>query len=138
MSLLEMPQLWKGGITGIPFAAVLLLPASQASAQTARTEYQTQLSRAEAEILVYLMPVSKQLRTRGFDVGWEVREGKDSFHFFVYNTKRKCKDGCSVTVGYYTVNVLTAIVTDDELNKVVSNQEMRGVQGILRRAHHLP
>jgi hypothetical protein len=133
MSLLE-----KVGITGILFAAVLLLPASQTTAQTAQTEHQTQLSRAEAEILVYLMPVSKQLRTRGFDVGWEFRDGKDSFHFSVYNTKRKCKEGCSVAVGNYTVSALTAVVTDDDLNKIISNQEMRGVQAILRRAHHVP
>src|ERR1039458_972692 len=102
MSLLvEMLQLRKVGITGILFCAVLLLTASRTTAQTARTEYQTQLSRAEAEILVYLMPVSKQPRARGFDVGWEVRDGKDSFRFSVYDTKRKCKEGCSATAGNY-------------------------------------
>ena len=108
------------------------------AAQTAPPDAQTKLTRTEAEILVYLMPAAKQLRTHGFDVGWEIRGDEDSFHFSFYNSKRKCKEGCSVMVGNYTVNALTAVVSDDDLNKVVSNQEMCGVEAILRRAHHIP
>jgi len=117
--------------------ALLVLAASPSTAQTTRTDEQTKLSRTEAEILVYLMPVSQQLRRQGFDVGWEIRQDGDWLHFSVYNSKRKCK-GCSATVGNYTVNASTATVTDDDLNKVVSGREMRGVKAILRRAHRIP
>lgn len=138
MSLLRVSNLIALGTTSVLCAALLLLGSLASAAQTSRPGGQTKLSRTEAEILVYLMPIAKQLRTHGFDVGWEIREDEDSFHFSVYNSKRKCKEGCSVTVGNYTVNALTAVVTDDDLNKVVTNQEMRGIGAILRRAHHIP
>jgi hypothetical protein len=96
------------------------------------------LSLSEAEILIYLMPVSKELRKQGFDVGWELEKtpsGSDSFHFWVYNAKRKCQ-GCSVTIGSFAVNKNTAEIENIDLGKVVTNKEIRGVQAILRRAHH--
>ena len=112
-------------------AVMLLLSASYATAQNTQFEHTTGLSRSEAELLIYFMPVSKQPRSKDFAVGWDIREDADSFHFWVFNAKRKC-EGCSVTIGNYSVNKLTFVVTDDDLNKPVTNREIRGVQAILR------
>jgi len=117
--------------TGAVLISFLLITFTPASAGDTKQP----LSRTEAEILIYLMPVSKALRKQGFDVGWEVREAAESFDFWVYNSKRKCPEGCSVTVGNYSVNKYTSEVTSEDLGKSVSNQEMRGVQRIIRRAH---
>ena len=124
--------------TRIPLAmclAVLALPCIAAAAgDTPGQQHGAKISRAEAEILLYLMPVSKQVRREGFDVSWEIQqETEGSFRFWLYNAKRNCK-GCSVTIGYYTVNRTTFDVTDDD-GKVVSDQEMVGVQRILKREH---
>ena len=103
------------------------------------TEPPELLSLCEAEILIYLMPVSQELRKQGFDVGWELENtppGSDSFHFWVYNAKRKCQ-GCSVTIGSFAVNKNTAEIENLDLGKLVTNKEIRGVQAILRRAHRL-
>ena len=97
------------------------------------------ISLSEAEILIYLMPASQELRKQGFDVGWELEQtfpGSNSFHFLVYNAKRKCT-GCSVTIGSFAVNKNTADVEDLDLGVPVTNQEIRGVQAILRKQHHL-
>src|SRR5215469_16842518 len=116
-----MPLLRMSYLITFGTAALLALTTSLSTAQITPTDERTKLSRTEAEILVYLMPVSKQLRSQGFDVGWEIRQDEDSFHFSVYNSKRKC-EGCSVTVGNFTVNASTAVVVDDDSNKVVSGR----------------
>ncbi len=113
---------------------LLLVGTLPTAAQTNKDDSRIRLTRAEAEILIYIMPISKQIRRDGFDVGWEVREGDDAFHFHVYNSKRKCSQGCSLTVGNYTVNRVTFAVTDDS-EKPVTSREMSGVQKILRREH---
>ena len=97
------------------------------------------ITMSEAEILIYLMPASQELRKEGFDVGWDVAgsQDPDQFQFHVFNAKRKCPEGCSVTVGHFSVNRHTAEVTDTDMNATVTNQEFSGVQTILRSAHHL-
>jgi hypothetical protein len=94
---------------------------------------------SEAEILIYLMPASQEVRKQGFDVGWDVSRlgDPDQFQFFVFNAKRKCPEGCSVTVGNFSVNRHTAEVTSSDTGAIVTDQELSGVQTILRRAHHL-
>ncbi len=105
------------------------------------TELSEPLTLSEAEILIYLMPASRQLRQQGFDVGWDLErasiQGADSFRFQVFNAKRKCPEGCSVTIGYFGVDKHTAEVEDLDAHKVVTNEEIRGVQAILRKEHHL-
>lgn len=96
---------------------------------------QDTVTKAEAEILIYLMPASKELRRQGFAVGWDVREKEDAFSFFVYNAARKCSKGCSVTVGYFSVNKHTAEVTDLDQGKRVRNNDIEAVQKIIKMAH---
>lgn len=105
------------------------------------TELPEPITLSEAEILIYLMPASQELRRQGFDVGWELERssdrGPDSLHFWVYNAKRKCPEGCSVTIGSFVVDKRTAEVKNVDTKEAVTNQEIRGVQAILRREHHL-
>lgn len=93
----------------------------------------------EAEILIYLMPASQELRKQGFDVGWDISRSQnpDMFQFFVFNAKRKCPEGCSVTIGNFAVNKHTAEVTSTDTDTVLTSPELSGVQAILRREHHL-
>lgn len=95
----------------------------------------------EAEILVYIMPAAQGVRKQGWDVGWELQTSpdlnqEDYFVFWVVNSKRPNVVG-SVTIGYYGVNKRTADVWDDNFGKFVEGKELKGVQAILRRAHHI-
>jgi hypothetical protein len=105
------------------------------------TELSEPLALSEAEILIYLMPASRQLRLQGFDVGWDLErssiQGADSFRFRVFNAKRKCPERCSVTIGYFAVEKHTAEVDDLDAQRIVTDEEIRGVQAILRKEHHL-
>jgi len=105
------------------------------------TELPEPITLSEAEILIYLMPASVKLRQQGFDVGWELEkfsnQNADSFRFQVFNAKRKCPEGCSVTVGYFAVDKRTAEVEDLDARRIVTDEEIRGVQAILRKEHHL-
>ena len=77
---------------------------------------------SEAEILIYLMPVCQQLRQQGFDVSWDLERSSDhadSFRFQIFNAKRKCPKGCSVTVGYFAVNKRTAEVQNLDTEKIL-------------------
>jgi hypothetical protein len=105
------------------------------------TELSEPLTLSEAEILIYLMPASRQLRLQGFDVGWDLErssiQSADSFRFQVFNAKRKCPEGCSTTIGYFAVDKRTAQVEDLDAQRIVTDEEIRGVQAILRKEHHL-
>ena len=103
----------------------------------------TVLELHEAEILIYVMPASTRTRADGFEVGWEQTTGptlnqKDYYYFWVYNATRHNPNG-SVTIGNFAVNKHTADVLDDDASPAVllDSKELRGVQRILRRAHHI-
>ncbi len=94
----------------------------------------------EAEILIYLLPVAKELRAGGMDVSWERQTSaklnqEDYFVFWVVNARRVSNG--SVTVGYFAVNKHTADVWDSDLKELVTSPEIKGVQKILRRAHRI-
>jgi len=104
-----------------------------------------QLAYHDAEILIYLLPVAKETRSRGSDVSWE-RESSprlnqsDYFVFWVMNARPNPYG--SSTIGYFAVNKHTADIWecggDEEINKgPVKSPEIEGVQKILREAHHI-
>lgn len=95
---------------------------------------------ADAEILIYLLPVAKQLRSSSMEIGWEEQTSSklnqnDYYTFWVYNARRKSYG--SVTVGYFAVNKHTADVWDADSETLVLTPEIKGVQKILRDAHHI-
>lgn len=93
----------------------------------------------EAEILIYLLPQAQQIRSDGFDIGWDLQTSAklnqaDYYIFFVINAKRPSYG--SVTVGYFGVNKHTADVWSlDREGEIISSTEIQGVQRILRQAH---
>ncbi len=94
----------------------------------------------EAEILIYLLPEAHQIRSEGMEIGWEVSTSPklnqdDYFTFWVYSAKRKGTG--SVTVGHFAVNKHTADVWDSVLDKIISTNELQGVQKILRKGHRI-
>jgi len=70
----------------------------------------------EAEGLINLLPVVKELRAKGMDVKWDVQSvptmnNTDYYFFWIYNaTAQKARDIGSISVGNYAVNKHTADV----------------------------
>lgn len=103
----------------------------------------TELALHEAEILIYVMPASARTRKDGFEVGWEQTTAstlneRDYYYFWVYNATRHNPNG-SVTIGNFAVNKHTADVFDNDEPpaRLLDSKELRGVQKILRRTHHI-
>jgi len=92
----------------------------------------------EAEILLYLLPVAKQLREKGLTVGWELLDRPGLNHEDYYNFSVFPVDGEGTTsppVGDYAVNKHTADVWDRKTEEIILTEETQGVQEILRKAH---
>jgi hypothetical protein len=108
------------------------------------------ISAAEARDLINLLPVVKELRTKGMDVKWDLRavpnlNSTDFYFFWVYNvTAQKCHDIGSISVGNYAVNKHTGDVQawsvsqdvfyGDDGAPVIAN-ELRGFQDELRKKY---
>lgn len=106
----------------------------------------------EAEGLINLLPVVKDLRAKGMDVKWDVQavatmNNTDYYFFWIYNaTAQKARDIGSISVGNYAVNKHTAdvrvwqvshdvsfgddgvLVTTNDLGRL--QEELRAKQGI--------
>jgi hypothetical protein len=71
---------------------------------------------AEAEGLINLLPIVKELRAEGMAVKWDVQtvptmNNTDYYFFWIYNaTAQKARDIGSISVGNYGVNKHTADV----------------------------
>ena len=92
----------------------------------------------EAEILIYLLPVSKQLRGKGLEVGWELIDRPGLNHEDYYNFTVFPEEGegmTSAAVGDYAVNKHTADLWDRKTQEIILTEETEGVQRILRKAH---
>jgi hypothetical protein len=99
-----------------------------------------QISQTEAEILIYLLPEAQQVRADGMDIGWHLETSpalnqRDFYTFMVFDATRR--NAGSVTIGFFAVNKWSAEVWDVDLGRLVSSTELRGIQTILRRAHHV-
>ena len=87
----------------------------------------------EAEELIKLLPVTRELRAKGMDVKWDVQTGatvndKDYYFFWIYNaTAQGQRDIGSISVGNYAVNKHTADVRAWQ----VSNEVFHGDDGVL-------
>jgi len=115
-------------------------PTGAAQSPTSLPESQL-INLEEAEILIYLLPQARELRRQGMDIGWELQTStkfnqEDFFVFLVANTKRSYANG-SVSVGYFAVNKHNAEIWSLDINRFVSSQGIRGVQKIIRSAHHI-
>jgi hypothetical protein len=88
---------------------------------------------SEAEDLIQLLPVTKELRAKGMDVKWDVQTvptmNNGAYYFFwIYNaTAQKERDIGSISVGNYAVNKYTADVRVWQ----VSNDVFHGEDGVL-------
>ena len=95
----------------------------------------------EAEILIYLLPEAHEVRRQGMEIGWELQANpaynlEDFYVFWIVNAKRPRVHG-SVTIGFFGVNKHTADVWAEGIERFVVTPELVGVQGILRKSHHI-
>ena len=103
---------------------------------------------AEAEELIKLLPVTKELRAKGMDVKWDVQDvatmnNQDYYFFWIYNvTAQKERDIGSISVGNYAVNKHTAEVRAWQVSPdvsygddgvLVTTNELEQLQGELRK-----
>ena len=94
---------------------------------------------SEAEDLLSLLPVTKELRSKGMDVKWDrqtnsTMNNSDYYFFWIYNaTAQKKRDTDSISVGNYAVNKLTADVRAWQ----VSNDVFHGDDGVLVTTNEL-
>lgn len=92
----------------------------------------------EAETLVYVLPVSHELRRQGRDVAWQIEgnsEAKqdDFFTFWVLDAKRNPYG--SSTIGYFSVNKHTGDIWNLMPEpRLVTSPELAGVQRIIRES----
>jgi hypothetical protein len=98
------------------------------------------ISLTEAEILVYLLPQAQEVRKQRGNVSWELEAGplqntKDFYTFWVVGPRRQGE--ASNTIGYFSVNKHTADIWDAVLDKLISSEELQGIQKILRGGHHI-
>src|ERR1700688_1798009 len=105
---------------------------------------------ADAEGLINLLPVVKELRAKGMDVKWDVQSvptmNNTGYYFFwIYNaTAQKARDIGSISVGNYAVNKHTADVRAWQVSHdvsygddgvLVTTNELEQLQGELRKRH---
>ncbi len=108
------------------------------------------ITSTEAEELIKLLPVTKDLRTKGMDVKWDVQavptmNNQDYYFFWIYNaTAQKERDIGSISVGNYAVNKHTADVRAWQVSHdvsygddgvLVTANELERLQEELRRRH---
>lgn len=101
------------------------------------------ITQSEAAILVNLLPIATELRSKGSDIDWERLDyldlkglnSRDYWFFLVYKGPRKAKD--SAPIGCFAVNIQTADVWDRDSGKLVHSRELEVVQGVLRRQHNI-
>jgi hypothetical protein len=104
----------------------------------------------EAEDLLNLLPVVKELRAKGMELKWNVQDvptmnNKDYYFFWIYNvTAQKASDIGSISVGDYAVNKHTADVRVWQVSQdvsygddgvLVTSDELEHLQEILRGNH---
>lgn len=105
---------------------------------------------AEAEDLLNLLPVVKELRAKGMELKWDAQgvptmNDKDYYFFWIYNvTAQKKSDIGSISVGNYAVNKHTADVRVWDVSPDVSygndgvlatSKELQNLEESLRRKH---
>jgi hypothetical protein len=100
----------------------------------------SEISLTEAEILIYVLPQSQAVRKQRGGISWELEEGparntKDFFTFWVVGPLREGE--ASSTVGFFSVNKHTADVWNGVTSKLISDDELSGIQKILRDGHHI-
>jgi hypothetical protein len=128
------------------FLATLLCFPSFASdwprGQKTRSEQsaQSEISLTEAEILIYVLPDSQAVRKQRGGISWELEEGpaqntKDLFTFWVVGPLRQGE--ASSTVGFFSVNKHTADVWNVVASKLISDDELNGIQKLLRDGHRI-
>lgn len=122
----------------------LALPCSFGQELHARaTQRAEKVTRIEAEIEIYLLPVCREVRAKGSKAGWRLMERKDLnqsdyYFFWVFVVGDDAKVQGSVLLGHFAVNKWTGDVWDlwDFVNgKHVLDSELLGLQRILIAGH---
>jgi hypothetical protein len=101
------------------------------------------ITHSEAAILINLLPIASDLRSKGSDIDWGPLDYEDSrglnsrdyWFFLVYKAPRKAEG--SAPIGRFAVNDQTADVWDMDSGKLVQSRELEKVQAILRREHNI-
>jgi len=128
-------------------AYVLSVSAVQPIALSGRADSSTRgvpekISRLEAEIEIFLLPVCRDLRSRGLKAGWvsamsPTLNQHDYFFFDLYGVAPNHTDEASSTLGSYAVNKWTGDVWNVATEELVVDSELKGVQRILIQGHHI-
>lgn len=98
------------------------------------------ISLTDAEILIYLLPQARDVRNQGGEISWKLESGvsqntRDFYNFWVVGPLKPGE--ASNTIGYFSVNKQTAEIWNAVLGKRISDEEVQGVQKILREGHHI-
>ena len=130
--------------TIISFVAgiVLLLAVSLSSpvVNPATNDARERVTRVEAEIEVYLLPVCREVRAKGVRAGWQLMDSpamnqEDYFSFFVFVVGTEVEG--SATLGHFAVNKWSGEVWNADTEELVSDSLLAGVQRILIQGHHI-
>jgi hypothetical protein len=109
-----------------------------------RESLPTFITESEAAILINLLPIASELRSKGSEIDWQVQNysedsrglnGRDYWFFLVYKGPRKAKG--SAPIGRFAVNEQTADVWDRDSRELVHSCELEAVQAVLRREHNI-
>jgi len=106
------------------------------------------IAKHEAEIIVYLLPAAREVRSKyakeHVRAGWELQhdsgKSQQDYYSFRLFAVGKHVTGGSGLLGYYTVNGYTVDVWDESSEdkpQLVEDDELSGVQRILRQAHNI-
>jgi len=98
----------------------------------------TPLAPHEAELLLYLLPDVRELRSRGQEIGWHLDASPrppadECYHYWVLNSS--VGEWASPNVGYYAVHRWTAEIWRAVPWDKVVDTELQGAQEILRKGH---
>ncbi|MGH9474639.1 MAG: hypothetical protein ACRD1M_18070 [Terriglobales bacterium] len=104
----------------------------------ARPPAASEITPAEAEILVYISPYAHQVRAAGFDVVpdmQDVSQGESFISFYVVTTAPKPRGGAIETPEFFAVNVHTGTLWDEGSGARVESRELDDVLRVFRRSH---
>jgi hypothetical protein len=131
----------------IKLICILLLLAQIQSGTSFKTEawrqpptpcQPSELTKYDAEVLLYVLPASVNVRHAGGKEGWEEQTSsalnhRDFFVFYVYDLSTP--DSASPTVGYFAINKHTAEVWDIGAKEFLQSEDLLAIQRILRHGH---
>ena len=106
-------------------------------AQSTSSIRASEISQYEAELLVYFSPDLVRTRERGSEVELH-RSSKENSDYYYFEAYNRTNSGVgSATIGHYAVNRHTAEIWLAVPKMLIMSSELKCIQEVLRRAHHI-